>query len=119
MPDAALGIRIDRHRAALALLLRQRIAVNLRLTYPDLRALWVADYDGVHVARALGKGRTILWDRDRNRDEAFHGRARTEAGTWWLTDDLLLLVACLPVDTPRAKDGYVIVRLPDAEADDA
>lgn len=118
MPSKTLDERIDAHRALLARLLRQRIAVNLRGNYPTLRALWVYDGHGEYgpeIVRACGPGRTVLWDRDHDRGEPLRSFTLVEGGVWYAQRDLRLLAALVSGAAPRTKDGYLIVRLPEEQ----
>jgi hypothetical protein len=117
-----LDARIDKHRAVLARLLRQRISANLRRNYPDLVSLWVFEARRLSVVRASALNGRILWDSERR---ARYGGPEFDPyifgdGCWSALDDLEVLAAVLPESAPRTKDGYLIVRLPETkDGDDA
>lgn len=120
MSDAALDARIDRHRTALARLLRQRIAVNLRRNYPGLVSLWVFEGRRPSVVRASALNGRVLWDsehRARYGGPEFDPYVFGDGDCWSALDDLETLAAVLPESVPRTKDGYAIVRLPRAVED--
>lgn len=115
MTDAALDTRIDKHRTALARLLRQRIAVKLRRNYPDLVSLWVFEGSRLSVVRASALYGLILWDSERRARYGgpdFDPYVFDDDDCWSALDDLEALAALVPENAPRTKDGYLIIRLP-------
>ena len=118
MASKTLDEQINAHRAALARLLRQRIASNLRHNYPDLVSLWVFDGDRPSVVRASALNGRILWDSERRARYGgpdFDLYVFGDDTCWSAIDDLEALAAVLPEGAPRTKDGYLIVKLPEAK----
>lgn len=121
MPSKTLDERINAHRASLARLLRQRIADTIRAAYPGATVVWIGEprpsYSSVTMERITGPAKEIRWDSERELRKRPYGTRQSPCPPelpWSVLDDAAMLATCLPENAPRTKDGYLIVRLPDA-----
>lgn len=123
MSAQTLNERIDARQASLARLLRTRVAETIRAAYPGATTLWIGEraIGDVTIERVSGPAREVRWDCERDLRRQRYGSRPLPCPIgvpWSVLRDVRLLLACLPSETPRTKDGYAIVRLPKA-VDDA
>jgi hypothetical protein len=119
-----LDERINSRQASLARLLRMRVAETIRAAYPGATTLWIGEpvIGSVTIERISGPAREVRWDSAQDLGRKPYGSRPIPCPSevsWSALGDVRLLLACLPLETPRTKDGYAIVRLPKTVAGNA